>query len=850
MNVRRSRLLEIFAAARRQPEGERSAFVRGACGADAELQAEIESLLAQSGNEKTLNAALGRLDPQRTVAVSDSSSGAGEPEELSSGAPGVSSLSAGALTTGALLGPYRIEAQLGAGGMGVVYRARDTRLERTVAIKVIHPKHSSRKMEAAFLREARLASSLNHAGIVTVYDILTRDGTMCIVMEFVEGRPLQELIPQDGFPLERAAALAVSIGDAVGAAHAAGIVHRDLKPANILVRDNGATKILDFGLAKIWQPALSDGETQAESLFGGSAVGTIGYMAPEQARGEEVDARADIFSLGVILYQLLTGKTPFPAKNAAALLHAMQTLEPTPLRRVKPGLPGALENVVRRALAKEPARRYASVREMLAELDAATSGQATTAIAPRVADARTIAVLPLANMSPDAENEYLCDGLAEELINGLTQMQGLRVVSRSSSFRFKGTTPDVRETGRQLGASYLVQGSLRRSGTSLRLTVQLSQTADGYQIWSHRFDAQTGDLFALQDELTVSVLGKLREQLGLRFPELATRQLPGSEAYDLYLQGRFAFNRETPADFRAALDLYLRSTAADRNFAPAFIGIAEAHMRMEWYGLERASESSLAVKAALAEAQRLQPESVAYLSNLAITQAGWDWDWKAAGATFARALEAGGAHPAVHFHYGLDFLTPQGRLEEALTQLKTALELDPLSAIVHTAIGGCLYRMRRFDEAEKTLRKTIEVNPEFGHGYWSLGRVLLEQGRHEEALQRLEEAGEILGRIPAALAELAYCHARMGRRDLAHCTVQELQRLGQQEWVSPLSEALVYAGLGEEEAAVRRLETALQMRIRQLIWVNVDPRYDGLRKNPGFARVVQGLGLAPLAGRG
>jgi serine/threonine-protein kinase len=452
----------------------------------------------------------------------------------------------------------------------------------------------------------------------------------------------------------------------------------------------------------------------------------------------------------------------------------------------------------------------------------------------------------LVNISPDPDNEYLCDGLSEELINGLTQIRGLRVVSRSSSFQCKGTTPDVREIGRRLGASYLVHGSLRRSGTSLRLTVQLSQTAEGYQIWSHRFDARTGDLFSLQDQLTDAVLEKLREQLGAQFPDLATQRLPASEAYDLYLKARFAFNRETPADFRTALDLFTRSTLADPSFAPAFVGIAEARMRLEWYGLERASESAPAVKAALAAAARLQPESVAQLCNLAITQAGWDWDWTAAGQTFARALAVGGANPTVHFHYGLDFLTPQGRLEEALSEQQLALQLDPLSAIVHTAIGGCLYRMRRFDEAEKTLRETIQANPNFGHGYWSLGRVLLEQGKVDEALQRFEQAAGMLGRIPAAQAELGYCYARMGRRDLAHCTIQELQRLAEQEWVSPLHEALVYAGLGEQEAALRRLESALQMRIRQLIWINVDPRYDGLRQNQGFVRLIRSLGLAPM----
>ncbi|MGH9606295.1 MAG: protein kinase domain-containing protein [Terracidiphilus sp.] len=848
----RSRTLEIFAAAREQPETHRPAFLDTACHGEATLRAEVEELLTR------------RDDETITISVSELLKATGRPPEDSDSGNGADGLAAARgrdrapLGVGARLGPYLIEERIGAGGMGVVYKAHDVRLERSVAIKVIHSESPSPQLEAALLREARLASSLNHPGIVTIYDILSHAGMTCIVMEFVQGKPLQQLIPEGGFSVERALSTALAIGEAIAAAHSAGIVHRDLKPANILVRDDGQVKILDFGLAKIFRHYAADAETQAASIFGGSTVGTIGYMAPEQARAEEVDERADIFSFGVILWELLTGKLPFQGANAVALLHAVQTLEPAPMHTVKTDIPVALEAVTRRALAKKPAGRYQSIREMLKDLGSAARGgsllaaapiaAAPIAAAPDVADTPTIAVLPLINISPNPENEYICDGLAEELIDGLTQIAGLRVVSRNSSFHFKGTTPDTREIGGRLGASLLVQGSLRRSGDNLRLTVQLSQTSDGCQIWSQRFDAQVRDLFALQDELTAAVLEKLRQQLGARFPGLgAARQAPASEAYDLYLQARFAFNRETPAEFRRALDLFLRSVAADPNFAPALIGVAETHMRMDWYGLEPASEAVPAVKSALAAALRLQPDSVLALCNLALTQAGWDWDWTAAGATFERALAAGSGLAAIHFHYGLDLLTPQGRLEEALRALRHALELDPLSPIVHTAVGGCLYRMRRWQESEEALRGTLQSNPGFGHAHWSLGRVLIEQGRHQEALKQFEDAAKIMGPIPAALAELGYCHARMGRRDLAHASVQELQRLAGQEWVSPLSAALVYAGLGEADAAMERLEAAFQKRIRQLVWVNIDPRYDPLRRNAKFEQLISRLGLAPLA---
>lgn len=837
-SAQRSRTLEILTAARARPEVERGAYLDSACGEDTILRQEVEQLLTAQGQEILPTTVPASMAP--TVMP---------PEIAPKRADSTGSTSTSAfLEDGALVGPYEIEERIGCGGMGVVYKARDTRLGRNVAIKVIQSESSSPQLEAALLREARLASSLNHPGIVTIYDILSKDGSTCIVMEFVEGLPLHHLIPEGGFPIERALALALAIGDAIAIAHKAGVIHRDLKPANILVREDGQIKILDFGLAKLSSHQAQRSGSEEVSIFSGNMVGTVGYMAPEQARAEEVDERADIFSFGVIVNQLLIGKKPFEGKSATGLLHAMETAEPASLRAMNPEIPYALENVVRRALAKTTALRYQTIREMLADLSTAatitSSIGSSIAMPAQLPASRTIAVLPLINMSPNPENEYICDGLSEELIDGLTQISSLRVVSRSSSFQFKGSTPDVREIGRRLGAKLLVHGSLRRSGDNIRLSIQLSEADEGFQVWSQRFDAEIRDLFALQDELTAAVLERLREQLGSRFPGLESgRHMPNSEAYDLYLQGRFAFNRETPADFRQALDLFLRSAASDPGFAPAFIGIAETHMRMDWYGLESASEAVPAVKSALATALRLEPDSVAGLCSLALMQAGWDWDWKAAGSTFKRALTTGEGSAAVHFHYGLDYLTPQGRLDQALRQLRYALQLDPLSPIVSTAVGGCLYRMRQWDEATEILRSTLQSNPGFGHAHWSLGRSLLEQGEPEEALQQFEVAARIMGPIPAALSELGYCYARMGQRDRAHGTIQELQRLAAKEWVSPLSAALVYAGLGEQKAAIERLEEAFEKRIRQLVWVNVDPRYDSLRGQPEFEQLISRLGL-------
>jgi serine/threonine protein kinase/Tfp pilus assembly protein PilF len=833
----RGRILEILAAVREQPETQRRAFLDSACSGDALLREEVEQLLSADDFEDSATIAPDSM--ARTELPPADSPRAGETSHGGSKPPAF-------LREGTMVGPYEVEERVGCGGMGVVYKARDTRLGRNVAIKIIQSESSNPQLEAALLREARLASSLNHPGIVTIYDILVYGGSMCIVMEFVLGSPLHAVIPEGGFPMERALALALAIGDAIAVAHAAGVIHRDLKPANILVRDDGQIKILDFGLARISPRRATDEEEV--SIFSGNMVGTIGYMAPEQARAEEVDERADIFSFGVILSQLLTGKRPFQGANATALLYAMQTAEPVSLRVANPEIPYALEHVVRRALAKVIDQRYQTIREMLTDLSTVATVKSeiasSIALPAPVPAARTIAVLPLINLSPNPENEYICDGVSEELIDGLTQIEGLRVVSRSSSFQFKGTTPDAREIGLRLGAKLLVHGSLRRSGESLRLNMQLSEADEGYQIWSQRFDAQVGDLFALQDQLTAAVLEKLREQLGTRFAEVeGGRHMPAAEAYDLYLQARFAFNRETPSQFRQALELFERSAAADPEFAPAFLGIAETHMRLDWYGVEEAAVAAPAVKSALAIALRLDPNSVAGLCNLALMQAGWDWNWKAAGSTFKRALLAGEGSATVHFHYGLDYLTPQGKLDQALRQLRYALQLDPLSPIVKTAVGGCLYRMKKWNESEEILCSTLQANPGFGHAHWSLGRALLEQSRFDEALSQFEDAAKIMGNIPAALSELGYCYARMGRSERARITIQEIQE--QEGWVSPLSVALVDVGLGERDAAMDQLEDAFEKRIRQLVWVNVDPRYDALRDHPGFEPLIAKLGLRP-----
>jgi serine/threonine protein kinase/tetratricopeptide (TPR) repeat protein len=747
------------------------------------------------------------------------------------------------LEPGVRLGPYEIVAPLGSGGMGVVYKGRDTRLDRTVAIKVLPDLFATdEQFRHRFEREARAIASLSHPHICTLHDVGEQDGRRFLVMEHLEGETLAGRLQRERIPYHVLLAWAAELADALAFAHGKGLLHRDLKPANLFITTGGAIKILDFGLAKRTADSIDAGPTLAGTQVG-SAVGTVAYMSPEQARGEAVDQRSDLFSLGAVLYEAATGVPAFTGSTSAVVFEAIFSRNIS-RRAIPPPYPAGFAAIVERLLAKRPADRYASaadLRTALGELtirrdsDARHDPQAMPSHMP------SIAVLPFADMSAQKDQEYFCDGMAEELINALARLPGLRVASRTSAFRFKGAA-DIHKVGNELGVETVLEGSVRTAGTRLRVSAQLVNASNGYQIWSERFDRQMEDVFEIQDQIARAIVDALKVRL-LGDPDgaLVKRAADNIEAYQLCLKARYYWHKWTDDGMRRAFELFEQAVQIDPNCALAQFGLADCYAGAGCSGLI-GPEFREKAEALFEAAIRLDPdlgEAHAILGLLA--GLGGGWDWPRAETLYTKALRLNPRSAHIHSAYSLH-LVVTGRTDEAVREAAEAVRLDPLLASWHAFEALVLYLARKYESAIRASALALDLDAK---NWWAQSTGTLAKaalGDVERALQGYQP--KLPTSTPYVIGDFGFLLAAAGRRTEAEEQRYMLIEHRKTAYVAPVALACVSAGLGSIDETFAWLDRAVEERDPQLaFYVTGSMTLDAVRSDPRFREVRQRIGI-------
>ena len=732
---------------------------------------------------------------------------------------------------------YKILDKIGEGGMGVVYKAHDARLGRTVALKFMPPDLSrDADSKERFIKEAQAIAALDHPNLCTIHAIEEADdGRLFIAMACYDGQTLAKKIEPGPIPVEEAIDIAIAMAEGMKTAHDRGIVHRDIKPANVFMVKNGPVKVIDFGLAKWF------GKTSLTRA--GVALGTVAYMSPEQARGEEVDARADVWALGVVLYEMLTGRRPFGGDYDQAIVYRVLNEDPAPITSLRANLPSGVERIVTRALSKDPNGRYQSTGELLSELRAVRGTRHDEGQSDSHTGADpSIAVLPFVNMSPDPENEYFGDGLAEELINALARLGGIRVVARTSVFRFRDGGLDVRDIGRQLGVGTVLEGSVRKEGDTLRVTAQLIDAGNGYHIWSDRYERRMEDVFAIQDEITRAIVGELKVKLtGPPDSPLVKRYTDNLQAYNLFLKGRYYMLQLTPEGWKKSIQCYEEALRHDPSYAPVYVGIAVHHQSQTFWGDVPPSNSIPLAKAAVEKALELD-ESLAdahlYMASTLFT---FDWDFEAAEKEFVRSLELDPRSALSRVNYAL-FLMIQKRFDEAAAEAALAMELDPLSALIQTWGAMIPGYAGRPAESIEILKQVLELDPNFWQPYYHIARAHLFASDPNQAVVQAKKAVELSGGPPIALECLALAYYHAGQKDDGDNILRRLEEKDSQGWVAASIFFWIHVARGDLNKAYYFLERAVQDHDPWLCFYGVIPR-EFRPDDPRFDRLVQSAGL-------
>ena len=727
--------------------------------------------------------------------------------------------------------------------MGEVYRAADTKLGRDVALKILpadmagDPNRLSR-----FQREARAVAALNHPNIVTIFSVEEVEGVHFLTMELVEGEPLGKLIPEGGLQPAQIVEIAHALADALAAAHEKGIIHRDLKPANVMVTRDGRVKILDFGLAKENRPVSCDDATLTlpDRTQAGVVMGTPAYMSPEQIAGGPVDHRSDIFSLGVVLFEMATGQRPFQGQSYAELASSILRDSPSLVTEVRPGLPADLAQIVRRCLEKDPKHRIQTARDIanqFAETAKAAHPSSGMEAALAKESSPSVAVLPFKNLSADPENEYFSDGLAEEILNALSQVQGLSVAARTSSFSFKGKAVEIGEIANKLHVANVLDGSVRRAGNRVRVTVQLVDAEKGFQLWSERYDRQMEDIFDVQEEIARAIAEKLKVTLSGG----ARRATENLEAYELYLKGRHYWHQRSPTSLRLAIQCFERTIKLDPQYALAYAGLADCYGIYRFYGWITVEAGQPQARAAMTQAMKLAPTLWETNFSRGFYLFYYERDWRQAEPYFQKAIAINPRSSLGQVYYSL-FLTTDGRAEEALHHMTLALQLDPLSPFIHCMASATHMGLGHFEEGEREARQALEIHPDSLLPLWARGLALTGLERHEEAVAMLERS-VTLSRAPIYVGLLGMAYARAGRLDDANRLLNELaDRASRGEFVPEFASLFTYVGLGDVPATRRSLAKAIEESVPPLtLKLTCGQFLQPFRTDPEINRMLSGL---------